>query len=788
MKNHFEHFQAFIEEQKKWFEQNLSADFAQTWNEHIWVSGNQGSGWLRGNGRNTLRFDEMTKFKGIEGHLPIDQEYSQFMKAMLVLVYRKGNRSISPAVAKATLMILKRWYHAMVYETGQTHPSYLSTVVIQRAMDLLSSVSSPSDPNTANYKGRCVSLQKLVNYFTFTLVKLQYNSDVKYINKTNLTRKAREAMELKRQERLEDSTPNDKAPLITIRSFLNIVSLIRRVESDSEKIALNCLLLLIVTGFRSVEVFYLKHDALVKRQIDDPTLRKRFQDRGLPDYFLGIHYMGVKGSGERTHWVEPLAVPLVESIFSTVKKLTTSMRNHLTDLRDKSFKNYLPKSISALPGELVELDYVVAHITQTTSTLRGRAGQRDKTAKALTKRGVLPLHEVPGPRNSKSVYYSKSGLSDYIKNEFKISETHEPCTHAWTENGKQYNINHEDLLFLHAKGSLSLRRTLELKAVPVPFLNPSMNKFLGNVETHCSVFSKYNLLEDDSTPTQMRTHIPRHNINTFLAIAEISDHLQAMLMGRVDITQNHHYQHLALAERRKSASLVQMQPTSAGQVSAPPPLSTTTPLNVVRQTGFMVIPNNMTLENAIRTNLHTFDERSDIAEFIEDAFAEGLFEDIAHAFEEIRDTEGPEQASAMVERHAVLYPLKFGSCMREVNLWGCPYRLKCQSIAFCEHFTLIGRIDELPNIESKIYATEKAHLKLSSVIDKAPCYNAQLTEIVEKLEQLKIMKKEWLHHANSKRVTAFADILSGDIKTEGNIRTLTQLFSLEYQKSKSGEI
>ena len=57
--------------------------------------------------------------------------YSQFMKAMLVLVYRKGNRNMSPAVAKATLMILKRWYQAMLYETGQTHPSYLSTVVIQ---------------------------------------------------------------------------------------------------------------------------------------------------------------------------------------------------------------------------------------------------------------------------------------------------------------------------------------------------------------------------------------------------------------------------------------------------------------------------------------------------------------------------------------------------------------------------------------------------------------------------------------------------------------------------------
>lgn len=350
MKNHFEHFQAFIEEQKKWFEQHLSADFAQTWNDHIWVSGNQGSGWLRGNGRNTLRFDEMNRFKGIVEHLPIDKEYSQFMKAMLVVVYRQGNRSMSPAVAKATLMILKRWYHAMLYETGQTHPSYLSTVVIQRAMDLLSSVSSPSDPNTANYKGRCVSLQKLVNHFTFTLVKLQYNSDVKYTNKTNLTRKARETMALKQQAKLSDTTTDGEDALITIRGFLNIVALIQRVESDAEKIALNCLLLLVITGFRSIEAFNLRQDALFKRQIDDPAICKRFQDKGLPDYFLGIRYVGVKGAGERTHWVEPLAVPLVESIFSTVKMLTAPIRSHLTYLRAKSFADYLPQAISNMPG------------------------------------------------------------------------------------------------------------------------------------------------------------------------------------------------------------------------------------------------------------------------------------------------------------------------------------------------------------------------------------------------------------------------------------------------------
>lgn len=153
-------------------------------------------------------------------------------------------------------------------------------------------------------------------------------------------------------------------------------------------------------------------------------------------------------------------------------------------------------------------------------------------------------------------------------------------------------------------------------------------------------------------------------------------------MGRVDITQNQHYQHLALAGRRKAASLMPLQPISTALTATPYSSSVATPLDIVKQTGQLAATEHMAMDNTIKANLHTFDDRDDVARFIEASFADGLFEDVAAAFEEIRTAEGPEQASAMVARHAVLYPLKFGSCMREVNLWGCPYRLKCQSAAF----------------------------------------------------------------------------------------------------------
>ncbi len=656
-------------------------------------------------------------------------------------------------------------------------------------MDILSAVSMPGDPNVANYKGRCVSLQKLVNHQSFSLVSLNYVSDLKYTNKTNLTRKAKETIALKHQERLDDSSGEDENTLITIRGFLNVVALIQRVESDAEKIALNCLLLLIVTGFRSVEAFNLRHNALIKRHVDDPTISARLRNKGLPDYFLGIKYVGVKGAGERTHWVEPLAVPLVENIFSAVKALTAPMREHLLYLREKSFSDYLPRSISALPGDMIELDDIVAHVAHSTTKLRGQSGLRDKASKALAKRGVTPGHEQDGPRRSKLFFYSKSSINSLIKSEFDRHDLNTPCTHSWVENGKRYVVNYEDLLFLYNLGSLSLKRTMVFKANPVPLKNDLINKFLGNLDSNNSIFSKYNLLEDSGSPTRLRTHIPRHNINTFLAIAEVSDHLQAMLMGRMDISQNHHYQHLALAERRKNASLSNQKSNSTELTaqSASPTANTTLPIDLVKQTGHIVLSDRLNLEHNIKANLHTFDNRDEVSAFIEASFNNNLFDDIATAFEEITNKEGLKEAAAMVARHATLHPLKFGSCMREIALWGCPYRMKCQSSMFCEHFTLTGRIDELPNLFIKQQMLQKAKTQLEKLSKDTPGYQKSLSQINKSMVQLNVMETKWLRSSESNRPVSTENLLSGDLSGDGKIKTLAQLFALEHKNLKKGK-
>ena len=129
--------------------------------------------------------------KVLRGVMPWKKTMPGLWKALLVLVYRRRNRSISPAVAVATLMILKRWYHSLFELTGQTHPVYLTTGVIQRSMDNQQrSFISRGSQYRQLQRTLCQSA-KLVNHQSFTLVTLQYVSDGQYTNQTNLTRKAR---------------------------------------------------------------------------------------------------------------------------------------------------------------------------------------------------------------------------------------------------------------------------------------------------------------------------------------------------------------------------------------------------------------------------------------------------------------------------------------------------------------------------------------------------------------------------------------------------------------------
>ena len=85
--------------------------------------------------------------------------------------------------------------------TGQTHPSYLSTAVIQRAMDL-SSVSSPVTPIQLTIKGGALAQNwSITSHLRWLNCNTTLDDEV-YQQNQLLTRKARETMALKQQAKL----------------------------------------------------------------------------------------------------------------------------------------------------------------------------------------------------------------------------------------------------------------------------------------------------------------------------------------------------------------------------------------------------------------------------------------------------------------------------------------------------------------------------------------------------------------------------------------------------------
>ena len=75
-----------------------------------------------------------------------------------------------------------------------------------------------------------------------------------------------------------------------------------------------------------------------------------------------------------------------------------------------------------------------------------------------------------------------------------------------------------------------------------------------------------------------------------------------------------------------------------------------------------------------------------------------------------------------------------------------------------------------------------AVLRVTQLAQHQPDYQTKLADIVQRLQQLEAIQAQWLRRAKTQQLVATENVLSGEVITEGKIRTLAQLFALEYQQ------
>ena len=769
-----EKYNTFIEEQKSFFEENIKPNFKWEWTDPEWAGGVIGSGWLLSrSGKTSFSFQAARRMKGIDD-ISINIKYQEFIKAVMVLSYRKANAKTSPQKLYAEVLILKRWFSELFKTNPEnTHPCFLSTLTLENSFKILAENSSKT--NLPDHAGSYLRLQEMLNHYGFTEQPLEFSQKYLYINSQNRTPNAKKTKALIDQLELDEDDLN-KEKLISIRTFINIVSLISLCETTGEKVMLNLMLLLIITGLRSTEAFLLKTDALIKRPILDPVTNKKISLDGVDQYSLGIQYYGAKGLGYRVHWVEPSSAKLVELIFNTILELTDEYREHIRYIRSKRTIDIFPQSFDDIEKEFVEIGDLLGTIFDVKYGKKGLSDQRNTIYTTLT--NVVKSRKTKKESGILKRYYLKSDIDDYIKSKYKKKYS---INYIFNYEGKVENIPYEDLLFLHQFNSVNLFGTFIIKPIIFPINITVFNSFFGG-SNKVSVFEKYNLFETAQENSKITSHIPRHNINTFLALSGLSEHLQAMLMGRVDIIQNQYYQHLALKQRKVAASLIEKHELVFYE-NDKQELKPNYPLESIKNDGLMYFSDQLDLENNLKMNLQTFDSKKELASYLKESFFDEYFQDIAESFNELVK-EDNSLAEALIQRHACLHPLPFGGCMREVAIHDCPKRIACQSGDPCGNFALTGRKGELEVLQH----TLKNLLDVFECMDKIVTHDSTYTEMLEqlrhKIHYLRDLKEKALDRQN--KLIPIPVFPYGDTITKLPT-TLSELFAIEQQKIESKE-
>lgn len=792
----------YIEKYKAKFEERLVAYNAVgqlEWNAGSWHFGEKGVAWLKETKDRGFKWDEVSsRVKGLS-QMNISSEFQDFMRAYhMHLVCITGGLPSGSTLDKP-LQVMKRWYWEMVNKTSQTHPMYLTSDIIHAAMERHHE-NSDSPDNVSDYCDIAVRAIALLRQYDLFLVNIEVKNKYPCRNGSNSTKERKKA-----QEATPEQTDDER--LISIRAFMCVIELIALAENSYQRIFYNMLLLTIICGFRFQEIMLLKMTSLVKREITDKEKRQHAIDQDWPTYRLGIEYLGAKKAGWRIHWLAPSTYSVVEMIYKSVQELTLGFRKTIQGFRDSNFTNLLPDKIADYPDEWIEQNYLEDIM------FSGSGGSRNDLGKSIRnsianfsghKPKVIPVH-----KQKNSWYFTKEQLNDYVYQRYAQAKNFEPghqCIISAKNNGDWEHFNYEDLMFIMPEGAFGLGKDFVSLQHIFPLDENSIEAWLGGTQNRKSIFDHFNLFEDDGSHVIIKKHVPRHNINTFLAIAGVTDHIQAILMGRVDITQNKHYQHQAESQSYQTASLAinmlekaydennqaltksfQLSLFTTQQKPRIPlnPPSPRTELsrrmaalsqssNTVKNTGVanvklttsLMINPELNTEHNLKQNMQTFGETTaEVVDYITGTMSDKFLPELKRAHDKLVQQNLADKAKSLLHRHAKLHPLGFGACTRDVARWGCPHALKCQSGLPCGYFTLTGRLGEAEEASRRLSNKRKEIIQLRKLTIVNPGFMLALKEQEEALIVLEALEADTIKVKGEKKlVSLFSDDLNGFVE------------------------
>tara|TARA_R110002050_G_scaffold56887_31_gene128037 strand:+ start:3262 stop:5697 length:2436 start_codon:yes stop_codon:yes gene_type:complete len=723
-------FNAMVEQAK---EKYATLSVVQEWDSDIWEAKGD---FAEGNGKRSLQFSTTPKTTHFDAFKVTNRNYIDWCKSFIVNNYSgKAFGSLGRYVNN-----MKHLYKALLKVKGSGNPWLLDDAVLEKLEETLIEVDFRERYAVVSY---CIGLVKQLKAKGIVLVGISFESSLK--RKKDTAQK-----ELNRRRRktasIDDNERDGENNLISMKALHSLAWLTWNAN-EWEGVALRLYHILMVSGFRVGELLRLRHDALVSvAEINQETGRPIFVEsrdengnvllsedgspQMEPQMIWGIHYYPEKGHVAAYKWLDPTSAPLVIAAFDFINKKTSACRAQLMRLERNpskpiqwesetiTFKEFNEHFImvstdpdrevaSRFKGKLKKAGVLsVDNIADTAELARLGPTYKGKTPKLLVYR-VADLNR----------YYHQTLGSDYTPDiSFKVGGKGKRKNTVTIRKSELLCIVPDGILSYHRKGSRSIVNHM----YPTDLRPHKLQVFFGlqkeGGHPKFSIFARYGLTEEDGSAIQIRSHMPRHQLNTFLALADVAEHQQALIVGRHDINQNRDYQHLSLKDktRYQGSSTESMrqriertqQTIEVTEISPEPEDSLLSELGVV--------PMGPTpTKLAVQQSMHAFNKPAEHVEFMQEALKENnLLGELQETFNEIREKSGLQAAKDFIEVHGRNFHIVVnGSCTRNLSLHGCDKQLRCLDGEGCFHLMITGRPGEFESIQA-------THQNLSLNVEK----------------------------------------------------------------------
>lgn len=722
MRSNIKAFNIFIKEAKERYSMLTTA---QEWNVDVWAS----KGDLSGNDEKaSLYFTKIVKTSHINAGVITNRSYIDLCKALVVNnVHKKVFASL-----QRDLKEMKYLHQALLQVKGTAEPWLLDDAVLEQLESRLIASGFSEIHNMLSTRLVVLAQLKIKGVIPVGITFVNTHKAKLHKEQKTLNRRRKQA------QSIDDNERDGKDKLLSMRALHALAWLTFNATNKWEQVAIRYYHILMVTGFRIGELLRVRHDALVcvpeiNATTGKPIFIEKLDDDGNlvldengkpelePQLIWGIHYYPEKGHIAAYKWLDSSSSQLVIAAFEYINKQTVACRAQLKWLEQN------PNKPIRWESETITVREFNKHFITSTQELKQHNANSFKWR--LKKAGIFPVKSIVDQARITKIhtpstmpklhFFSIEDLNCHFYQDHNTSIRFE-----MGDSGKQkkaISIKKSELLCIAPFGALSSSKsnTSISNIYPNVFNRKVISTAFGAVTTgtshYASIFNRYDLKEEDGSDIHIMSHMPRHQLNTFLALADVAEHQQALIVGRRNIEQNRSYQHLSLKDKTKyqdtsTDSMRQRleRAQTANQVVATPEAED----SLLAELGIAPIGPTPT-KLAVQQSAHAFNKPAEHVEFMKEALEQdNLLGELQDTFNQIRKDDGLQKAKDFIELHGRNFHIVVnGGCTRNLALHGCDKQLRCLDGEGCFHLTITGRPGELESIQA-------THQNLSLNVEK----------------------------------------------------------------------